>query len=189
MISGGVDTGWTFYTPYSTQSSHYDVVPTMIGVVIAGFSSLLTGLNFVVTTHWMRAPGLTWCRLPIFVWTLYATSIIFLLAMPVLAMNLILVIVERVTHIGIFDPRLGRRSAVVSALVLVLLASGGVHHDFAGHGNRERNYPLLCPQEFIRLHLRAVFQLGQSPGWVFWFGRITCLWPEYRCTRRWCFPV
>jgi cytochrome c oxidase subunit 1 len=107
MIAGGLDTGWTFYTPYSSQASHYDVVPTMIGVVIAGFSSLLTGLNFVVTTHWMRAPGLTWRRLPIFVWTLYATSIIFLLAVPVLAMDFILVIVERVTHIGIFDPRLG----------------------------------------------------------------------------------
>ncbi len=79
----------------------------MIGVVIAGFSSLLTGLNFVVTTHWMRAPGLTWFRLPIFVWTLYATSIIFLLAVPVLAMALLLVVVERIAHIGIFDPRLG----------------------------------------------------------------------------------
>ncbi len=107
MIAGGVDTGWTFYTPYSSQSSHYEVVPTMVGVVIAGFSSLLTGLNFVVTIHWMRAPGLTWFRLPIFVWTLYATSLIFLLAVPVLAMSFILVIVERVTHIGIFDPRLG----------------------------------------------------------------------------------
>ena len=107
MIAGGVDTGWTFYTPYSSQASHYDVVPTMIGVVIAGFSSLLTGLNFVVTTHWMRAPGLTWFRLPIFVWTLYATSIIFLLAVPVLAMALMLVVVERLPHIGIFDPRLG----------------------------------------------------------------------------------
>jgi cytochrome c oxidase subunit I len=107
MIAGGVDTGWTFYTPYSSQASHYDVVPTMIGVVIAGFSSLLTGLNFVVTTHWLRAPGMTWFRLPIFVWTLYATSIIFLLAVPVIAMALILVVVERVAHIGIFDPRLG----------------------------------------------------------------------------------
>jgi cytochrome c oxidase subunit 1 len=107
MIAGGVDTGWTFYTPYSSQASHYDVVPTMIGVVIAGFSSLLTGLNFVVTTHWMRAPGLTWFRLPIFVWTLYATSIIFLLAVPVLAMAIVLVIIERIAHIGVFDPALG----------------------------------------------------------------------------------
>src|SRR5206468_3026777 len=74
LVSGGVDTGWTFYTPYSSQSSQYNVVPTMLGVVIAGFSSLFTGLNFVVTTHRMRAPGLTWFRLPIFVWSIYATS-------------------------------------------------------------------------------------------------------------------
>ena len=107
MIAGGVDTGWTFYTPYSSAATHYDVVPTMIGVVIAGFSSLLTGLNFIVTIHWMRAPGMTWFRLPIFVWTLYATSIIFLLAVPVLAMALTLVVVERLAHIGIYDPKLG----------------------------------------------------------------------------------
>ena len=107
MIAGGLDTGWTFYTPYSTQSSHYNLVPTMIGIVIAGFSSLATGLNFVVTTHVMRAPGLTWFRLPLFVWTLYATSLIFLLAVPVLAMALVLVVVERVAGVGIFDPAVG----------------------------------------------------------------------------------
>jgi cytochrome c oxidase subunit 1 len=107
MLANGVDTGWTFYTPYSSQSSHYNVVPTMIGVVIAGFSSLFTGLNFIVTVHKMRAPGLTWFRLPIFVWTIYATSLIFLLAVPVLAMDLMLVILERLMHIGIFDPALG----------------------------------------------------------------------------------
>ena len=107
ILAGGVDTGWTFYTPYSSESSHYNVVMAMVGVVIAGFSSLATGLNFVVTVHWLRAPGLTWFRLPIFVWTLYATSFIFLLAVPVLAMSLILVVVERVWQIGIFDPALG----------------------------------------------------------------------------------
>ncbi|HEY5313812.1 MAG TPA: cytochrome c oxidase subunit I [Pirellulales bacterium] len=107
MFSGGIDTGWTFYTPYTTESSHYNVLMTMLGVVIAGFSSLLTGLNFVVTTHWLRAPGLTWFRLPIFVWTIYATSLIFLLAVPVLAMSFILVIIERVLGFGIFDPALG----------------------------------------------------------------------------------
>ncbi len=107
VLLGGVDTGWTFYTPYSSASSHYNVVVTMIGVVIAGFSSLLTGLNFIVTVHWLRAPGMTWFRLPIFVWTLYATSFIFLLAVPVLAMSLILVLIERLLQIGIFDPNLG----------------------------------------------------------------------------------
>ncbi|MCE5268159.1 MAG: cbb3-type cytochrome c oxidase subunit I [Planctomycetaceae bacterium] len=107
VLAGGVDTGWTFYTPYSSMSSHYNVVLTMMGVVIAGFSSLLTGLNFIVTVHWLRAPGMNWFRLPIFVWTMYATSFIFLLAVPVLAMSLILVILERILQIGIFDPALG----------------------------------------------------------------------------------
>src|SRR5215469_3800011 len=107
MLAGGLDTGWTFYTPYTTQSSHYNVVPALVGIVISGFSSIFTGLNFIVTVHRMRAPGLTWWRLPMFVWTIYATSFIFLLAVPVLAMALILVIIERICHIGIFDPALG----------------------------------------------------------------------------------
>lgn len=107
VLAGGVDTGWTFYTPYSSHASHYNVALTMVGVVVAGFSSLLTGLNFIVTVHWLRAPGLNWFKLPIFVWTIYATSFIFLLAVPVLAMALIMVIVERVFQIGIFDPSLG----------------------------------------------------------------------------------
>ncbi len=107
MLAGGVDTGWTFYTPYSTQSSHYNVSVVLFGIVVTGFSSIFTGLNFIVTTHRMRAPGLTWWRLPLFVWTLYATSFIFLLAVPVVAMAFILVIVERIWQIGIFDPSLG----------------------------------------------------------------------------------
>ncbi|HLJ94059.1 MAG TPA: cytochrome c oxidase subunit I [Gemmataceae bacterium] len=107
VLAGGVDTGWTFYTPYSSKSSHYNVIPTMIGVVISGFSSIFTGLNFIVTTHKLRAPGLYWWRLPLFVWTIYATSFIFLLAVPVLAMALILVILERWLHIGVFDPAYG----------------------------------------------------------------------------------
>src|SRR5262249_11962682 len=107
MLAGGLDTGWTFYTPYSTQSTHYNVIPTMIGLVISGFSSIFTGLNFIVTTHKLRAPGLTWCRLPFFVWTIYATSFIFLLAVPVLAMALILVALEAWLHIGVYDPAYG----------------------------------------------------------------------------------
>ncbi len=107
IFSGGVDTGWTFYTPYSSQASHTDVVPTLIAVVIAGFSSIFTGLNFVVTIHRLRAPGLTWFRLPLFVWSIYATSIIMLLGTPVLAMLMILVMVERVAGYGVFNPALG----------------------------------------------------------------------------------
>jgi cytochrome c oxidase subunit 1 len=107
IISGGTDTGWTFYTPYSTTSSNTNVLPMALGILVNGFSSILTGLNFVVTIHRMRAPGLTWFRLPLFLWSIYATSIIFLLGTPVLATALALVAAERILQIGIFDPALG----------------------------------------------------------------------------------
>jgi cytochrome c oxidase subunit I len=107
MLSGGVDTGWTFYTPYSTRSSHYYVMATAVGALILGFSSIMTALNFVVTIHKMRAPGLTWFRLPLFIWSMYATSIIMLLGTPVITITLALVGIERLAGVGIFDPRLG----------------------------------------------------------------------------------
>ncbi len=107
MVAGGVDTGWTFYTPYSITYSNTQVMLTAVGVFISGFSSILTGLNFIVTIHKMRAPGLTWFRLPLFVWAHYATSIIQILGTPVVAIALALVALERGLHIGIFDPRLG----------------------------------------------------------------------------------
>jgi cytochrome c oxidase subunit 1 len=107
IFSGGVDTGWTFYTPYSSKAAHTSVIPAITAIVIAGFSTIFTGINFIVTTHRLRAPGLTWFRLPLFVWSLYATSIIMLLGTPVVAMVLILVAVERLWGIGIFDPALG----------------------------------------------------------------------------------
>jgi cytochrome c oxidase subunit 1 len=107
MILGGVDTGWTFYAPYSSIYSNTHVVTMAVGIIIAGFSSIFTGLNFIVTIHTMRAPGLTWFRLPLFIWAIYATSIIFVLGTPVLAMSLTLVALERLFHIGIFDPAMG----------------------------------------------------------------------------------
>jgi cytochrome c oxidase subunit 1 len=107
LIAGGVDTGWTFYTPFSTLFSNSNVVLAVAGVFIVGFSSILTGLNFIVTVHRMRAPGMTWFRLPLFVWAHYATSAILVLATPVLAMTLCLIAFERFTHLGIFDPALG----------------------------------------------------------------------------------
>ncbi len=107
MLAGGVDTGWTFYTPYSTTYSNTYVILTALGIFVAGFSSILTGLNFIVTVHRMRAPGMTWFRLPLFVWSMYATSLIQVLGTPVLAVTLILVLCERLFHIGIFDPALG----------------------------------------------------------------------------------
>ena len=107
VVAGGVDTGWTFYTPYSSTYSNTHVVATALGVFITGFSSILTGLNFIVTIHKMRAPGLTWFRLPLFIWAHYATSLIMVLGTPVLAITIALVAIERVLRIGIFDPALG----------------------------------------------------------------------------------
>ena len=107
MLTGGVDTGWTFYTPYSTAASNTSVIPTALGIFITGFSSILTGLNFIVTIHRMRAPGMTWFRLPLFVWSHYATSLIQVLATPVIAITIVLVFVERTFGFGIFDPTRG----------------------------------------------------------------------------------
>ena len=107
MLAGGVDTGWTFYVPYSSNYSNTWVIATGLGIFIAGFSSILTGLNFIVTVHRMRAPGMTWFRLPLFVWSNYATALIQVLGTPVIAITLVLLICERALHIGIFDPARG----------------------------------------------------------------------------------
>src|SRR4030095_9623914 len=104
IVSGGVDTGWTFYTPYSSTYANGHVIAMVTGIFIAGFGSIATGLNFIVTTHKMRAPGMTWSRLPLFVWSLYTTSIILVLATPVLAITLALMALERAFGIGIFNP-------------------------------------------------------------------------------------
>ena len=107
LVMGGVDTGWTFTTPLSTHYLNTHVVTTATGIFIAGFSSIFTGLNFIVTIHRMRAPGMTWFRLPLFVWSHYAASIIMVLATPVLAISLTLIVLERIIGIGVFDPTKG----------------------------------------------------------------------------------
>ncbi len=107
VLWGGVDTGWTFYTPYSSMYSNTNVLMAAMGVFIVGFSSILTGLNFIVTVHKMRAPGMTWFRIPLFVWAQYATSIVMILGTPVLAITIFLLMLERVMRVGIFDPALG----------------------------------------------------------------------------------
>jgi cytochrome c oxidase subunit I len=104
---GGVDTGWTFYTPFSSTYSNTYVITAATGVFISGFSSILTGLNFIVTVHKMRAPGMTWGRLPLFVWAHYATSLIQVLGTPVIAITIALLCLERVFHVGLFDPSVG----------------------------------------------------------------------------------
>lgn len=107
LLSGGVDTGWTFYTPMSSMYSNGNVTLTLVGAFIIGFSSIFTGVNFIATIHKMRAPGMTWWRMPLYVWSHYSTSVIILLGTPVVAITLLLVVVERVLHIGIFSPELG----------------------------------------------------------------------------------
>ncbi len=107
MVTGGIDTGWTFYTPLSTSFLNTHVVTGGLAVFIAGFSSIFTGLNFIVTIHRMRAPGMTWTRLPLFLWSNYAAAVIMVLGTPVLAITLLLVVLERVFNLGIFNPQLG----------------------------------------------------------------------------------
>ncbi len=106
LLNNAVDTGWTFYTPYSTDTTT-SVISMTLGAFILGFSSILTGLNFIVTVHKLRAPGMSWFRMPLFVWALYATAIIQVLATPVLAVTLLLLLFEKVAGVGIFSPALG----------------------------------------------------------------------------------
>jgi cytochrome c oxidase subunit 1 len=107
LVSGGVDTGWTFYTPYSSAFANSSVALVVVGIFVNGFSGILTGVNFIVTIHKMRAPGMTWFRMPLFIWAHYATSLIFVLGTPVIAITLVLVGAERLLGLGIFDPKLG----------------------------------------------------------------------------------
>lgn len=106
IVSGAVDTGWTFYTPYSSTTST-SVISMITAVFILGFSSIFTGMNFVVTIHKLRPPGMTWFKMPLFLWGVYSTSLIQIMATPVLAITLLLLIMERAVHVGIFDPELG----------------------------------------------------------------------------------
>ncbi|HVG59759.1 MAG TPA: cbb3-type cytochrome c oxidase subunit I [Hyalangium sp.] len=106
ILQGGADTGWTFYTPYSTATGTA-VLPVLLGVFVVGFSTILTGVNFITTVHTMRAPGVTWTKIPLFVWAIYGTSIIQVLATPVLGMVLVLVMLERLGGLGFFDPARG----------------------------------------------------------------------------------
>ncbi|HWQ34673.1 MAG TPA: cbb3-type cytochrome c oxidase subunit I [Blastocatellia bacterium] len=147
LVHGGVDTGWTFYTPFSSSYSVTNVVPTVIGIFIAGFSSILTGLNFIVTIHTMRAPGMTWFRLPLFVWSHYATSLIQVLGTPVLAITLVLVALERTMHLGFFDPAYGGDPVLFQhlfwfyshpAVYIMVLPAMGVVSELVANMTRKR---------------------------------------------------
>jgi cytochrome c oxidase subunit 1 len=155
MVNGGVDTGWTFYTPYSTAFSNTHVVATGLGIFVIGFSSILTGLNFIVTIHRMRAPGLTWFRLPLFVWAHYATSLIMILGTPVIAVTVAAVAVERVFHLGFFDPKLGGDPVLFQhlfwfyshpAVYIMILPAMGVMSELVTAMSRKRvfGYPFIA---------------------------------------------
>ncbi len=160
LIFGGIDTGWTFYTPFSTMFSNTMVVPAATAVFITGFSSILTGLNFIVTIHTMRTPGMTWFRLPLMIWSLYATSLIMVLGTPVLAIAVALVAVERMLQRRHLRPGARRRPDLVSAPLLVLLAPGGLHHGLARDGGDQRDRSLLLPAADLRLSLHRLFEHG-----------------------------
>lgn len=147
LINGGIDTGWTFYPPYSSIYSNSEVTMAGVSIFITGFSSILTGLNFMVTIHTMRAPGLTWFRLPLFVWAHYATSLIQILGTPVVAITVLALALERSFQIGIFDPKLGGDPVLFQhmfwfyshpAVYIMILPSMGVISEIIANSTRKR---------------------------------------------------
>ncbi len=149
IISGGVDTGWTFYTPYSSMYANSHVILAVAGAFIAGFSSIMTALNFIVTIQKMRAPGLTWFRLPLFIWAMYATSLVVILGTPVVAITLVMIFIERFFQFGLFDPALGGDPVLFQhlfwfyshpAVYIMILPSMGVISEIVSCFSRRRLY-------------------------------------------------
>jgi hypothetical protein len=184
ILAGGVDTGWTFYTPFSTTYSNSYVVLTIVGIFIAGFSSIFTGLNFIVTIHRMRAPGLTWFRLPLFVWAHYATSLIIVLGTPVVAITLLLVLVERLFG-SASSTRRWAATRPLPAPLLVLLAPGGLHHDPAVDGRHQRAGRRLQPQAASSATTSSPSPRSPSRSSASWSGATTCSSPASRSTPGW----
>jgi cytochrome c oxidase subunit I len=162
---GGVDTGWTFYTPYSTTFTNQYVMAAGLGIFINGFSSILTGLNFVVSIHTMRAPGMTWFRLPLFVWAHYATSLVMLLGTPVVAITILLLAVERVAQVGIFDPAIGGDPILFQhlfwfyshpAVYIMILPGMGVISELISNFSRKK----IFGYEFIAFSSIAIAVFG-----------------------------
>ncbi len=165
MMIGGVDTGWTFYTPYSSTYANTYVMATAVAVFITGFSSILTGLNIIVTVHKLRAPGLSWFRLPLFVWSHYAASLIMVLGTPVLAVTIVLVALERGLKIGIFDPRLGGDPVLFQhlfwfyshpAVYIMILPAFGVISEIIAAFTRNR----IFGYRFVAFASLAIAMLG-----------------------------
>jgi len=165
MMSGGVDTGWTFYTPFSSLLSNTHVLKAAMAIFIAGFSTILTGLNFVVTVHRMRAPGMTWSRLPLFVWSHYAVSLIMLLATPVIAITLLLMVLERALNLGIFDASRGGDPVLFQhlfwfyshpAVYIMILPSMGVVSEIIPCFSRKR----IFGYSFVAMSSIAIAVIG-----------------------------
>ena len=165
LLSGGADTGWTFYPPYSTNFSRTAVLAAALGVFVAGFSSILTGLNFIVTIHRMRAPGMSWFRLPLFIWSMYATSLIQVLGTPVIAITLVLVALERAFHIGVYDPAYGGDPVLFQhmfwfyshpAVYIMILPGMGVISELISVFSRKR----IFGYEFVAFSSLAIAVFG-----------------------------
>src|SRR5512137_985465 len=165
LVNGGVDTGWTFYTPYSSAFSNSNVALVVVGIFINGFSSILTGLNFIVTIHKMRAPGMTWFRLPLFIWAHYATALIMVLGTPVIAITLVMVAAERLLHLGIFDPKLGGDPVLFQhlfwfyshpAVYIMILPAMGVMSELVAAFSRKR----IFGYEFVAFSSLAISLLS-----------------------------
>lgn len=165
LLQGGVDTGWTFYTPYSTTFSNSYVMAVGLGIFINGFSSILTGLNFIVTVHTMRAPGMTWFRLPLFVWAQYATSLVMILGTPVIAITVLLLAIERTVKVGIFDPAIGGDPILFQhlfwfyshpAVYIMILPGMGVISELISNFSRKK----IFGYEFIAFSSIAIAVFG-----------------------------
>ena len=165
LMQGGVDTGWTFYVPYSTTFSNTYVTAVGLAVFINGFSSILTGLNFILTIHTMRAPGMTWFRLPLFAWALYAVSLVMILGTPVIAITVLLVALERIAHIGIFDPAIGGDPILFQhlfwfyshpAVYIMILPGMGVVSELISNFSRKK----IFGYEFIAFSSIAIAVFG-----------------------------
>ncbi len=165
LMQGGVDTGWTFYTPYSTTFSNSFVMLVGLGIFINGFSSILTGLNFIVTIHTMRAPGMTWFRLPLFVWAHYAVSLVMVLGTPVVAITILLLAIERLAHVGIFDPSIGGDPILFQhlfwfyshpAVYIMILPGMGVVSELISNFSRKK----IFGYEFIAFSSIAIAVFG-----------------------------
>ena len=165
LLQGGVDTGWTFYVPYSSTFSNTYVLAVGLAVFINGFSSILTGLNFIVTVHTMRAPGMTWFRLPLFVWAHYAVSLVMVLGTPVIAITVLLLALERFAHIGIFDPAIGGDPILFQhlfwfyshpAVYIMILPGMGVVSELISNFSRKK----IFGYEFIAFSSIAIAVFG-----------------------------